>query len=253
MSEPPAPATYLLITGASSGIGREMAVSLSGQYRLILSGRDPGRLQQTRQACQAPDRHLCWARDLADVTTLAQALPAFLRENDARVTGFVHGAALLKVLPLRSIAIGHALDVMNTNVMAALEITRLLLRKDVNSKMLRSVVFVSSIASRFGAKGFSAYCASKAALDGLMKALAVELAPEVRVNSVLPGSVRTPMTEAMFDDPANAERLMRDYPLGVGLPSDIADAVAFLMSDQARWITGHQMVVDGGRSVNISA
>ncbi|MBD8909692.1 SDR family NAD(P)-dependent oxidoreductase, partial [Methylorubrum zatmanii] len=88
MSEPPTPATYLLITGASSGIGREMAVSLSGQYRLILSGRDPGRLQQTRQACQAPDRHLCWARDLADVTTLAQALPAFLRENDARVTGF---------------------------------------------------------------------------------------------------------------------------------------------------------------------
>jgi NAD(P)-dependent dehydrogenase (short-subunit alcohol dehydrogenase family) len=253
MSEPPVSATSVLITGASSGIGREMAVALSGAYSLILNGRDEERLEQTRLACQAPERHLCWARDLADATTLATALPAFLRQHDARVVGFVHCAALLKVLPLRSVTLAQAQDVMNTNVLAALEITRLLLRKDVNSKMLRSVVFVSSIASQFGARGFATYCASKAALDGLMKALAVELAPEVRVNSVLPGGVRTPMTEAMFDDPATAERLMRDYPLGAGLPSDIANAVAFLMSDQARWITGHQMVVDGGRSANISA
>ncbi len=253
MSEPTAPAPHVLITGASSGIGREMAVSLSGAYPLILNGRDEERLEQTRLACRAPDRHLCWARDLADVATLAGALPAFLRQHEARVGGFVHCAALLKVLPLRSVTIAQAQDVMNTNVLAALEITRLLLRKDVNGKMLRSVVFVSSIASRFGARGFATYCASKAALDGLMKALAVELAPEVRVNSVLPGSVRTPMTETMFADPDTAGRLMRDYPLGVGLPSDITAAVAFLMSDQARWITGHQMVVDGGRSVNISA
>jgi NAD(P)-dependent dehydrogenase (short-subunit alcohol dehydrogenase family) len=138
-------------------------------------------------------------------------------------------------------------------VLAAMEITRVLMRKNVNHKSLESIVFISSIASQFGAKGFTAYCASKAGLDGLMKALAVELGPEVRVNSVLPGGVRTPMTDAMFDDPATAERLTRDYPLGIGLPSDISDAVAFLMSAQARWITGHQLVVDGGRSANISA
>lgn len=251
MSDQPAP--FVLITGASSGIGRETAITLSGQYRLILNGRDTGRLEETRQACEAPDRHLSWACDLAEVTTLAQALPAFLQQHDLRVSGFVHCAALLNVLPLRSITIEHALDVMNTNVLAAMEITRLLLRKTVNGKSLNSIVFISSIASQFGARGFSAYCASKAGLDGLMKALAVELAPAVRVNSVLPGGVRTPMTEAMFEDPETAERLTRDYPLGVGLPSDITDAIAFLMSDQARWITGHQMVVDGGRSANISA
>lgn len=253
MSEPPAPATYVLITGASSGIGREMAISLSGEHRLILNGRDAERLEQTRLACQAPYRHRCWPHDLADVTTLASALPAFLQQHDALVVGFVHCAAQLKVLPLRSITIAHAQDVMNTNVLAALEITRLLLRKDVNRKMLTSIVFVSSIASQFGARGFTTYCASKAALDGLMKALAVELAPDVRVNSVLPGSIRTPMTETIFADPATAERLVKDYPLGIGLPSDITHAVTFLMSDQARWITGHQMVVDGGRSANISA
>jgi NAD(P)-dependent dehydrogenase (short-subunit alcohol dehydrogenase family) len=253
MSEISAPARHVLITGASSGIGREMAISLSGQYSLILGGRDAERLEATRQACQSPDRHLCWARDLSDVTTLGDALIGFLAECGVRVASFVHCAAVLKVLPLRSISIGHVQDVMNTNVLAAMEITRVLMRKNVNHKSLESIVFISSIASQFGAKGFTAYCASKAGLDGLMKALAVELGPEVRVNSVLPGGVRTPMTDAMFDDPATAERLTRDYPLGIGLPSDISDAVAFLMSAQARWITGHQLVVDGGRSANISA
>lgn len=251
MSDDPAP--YLLVTGASSGIGREMAISLSGRYRLILGGRDAVRLEQTRAACRSPERHRCWARDLADIATLAEALTGFLAEHDTRVGGFVHCAAILKVLPLRSITIAHAQEVMNTNVLAAMEITRVLVRKQVNAKNLGSIVFISSIAAQFGAKGFTAYCASKAALDGLMKALAVELGPQVRVNSVLPGGVKTPMTAAMFDDPATAERLLRDYPLGVGLPSDISDAVAFLLSDQARWITGQQLAVDGGRSANISA
>lgn len=243
----------LLITGASSGIGREMAVDLSKQYRLILGGRDISRLEETRLLCHDPSRQLCWAFDLADVSALASALPEFLMKKHAQVSGFVHCAALLKVLPLRSISIDHAQSVMNTNALAAMEITRLLMRKNVNQKALQSIVFISSIASQFGAKGFTAYSASKAALDGLMKSLAVELAPDVRVNSVLPGGVRTPMTEAMYADPEMSERLTRDYPLGVGLPSDVTDAVRFLLSDQSRWITGHQLVVDGGRSANISA
>ncbi|HEX8415195.1 MAG TPA: SDR family oxidoreductase [Sphingomicrobium sp.] len=253
MSEQSSRTRYLLITGASSGIGRNMAIDLSRRYRLILNGRDATRLEDTRLACQNPDRHLCWPCDLADLNGLADALSTLLRAHEAEVFGFVHCAALLNVLPLRSITLAHAQAVMNTNMFAAMEITRLLTRRSVNHKALKGLVFISSIASQFGAKGFTAYCASKAALDGLMKALAVELGPEVRVNSVLPGGVRTPMTDAMYADPVTAERLTRDYPLGVGLPSDISDAVQFLLSDQARWVTGHQLVVDGGRSANISA
>jgi NAD(P)-dependent dehydrogenase (short-subunit alcohol dehydrogenase family) len=253
MLEASATDRYLLITGASSGIGRDMAIDLSQRYRLILNGRDEDRLEQTREQCHAPERQLCWPYDLGAVDGLAEAFPAFLESHGARVSAFVHCAALLNVLPLRSISISHARSVMDTNVLSAMEITRLLMRKNVNQKSLESIVFISSIASQFGAKGFSAYCASKAALDGLMKALAVELGPQVRVNSVLPGGVRTPMTESMYADPATAERLTRDYPLGVGLPSDISKVVGFLLSDDARWITGHQMVVDGGRSANISA
>jgi NAD(P)-dependent dehydrogenase (short-subunit alcohol dehydrogenase family) len=160
---------------------------------------------------------------------------------------------MLQVLPLRSIGMDHAQQVMNTNVLSAMEITRLLTRKNVNQKNLSRIVFISTTASQFGAKGFTAYCASKAALDGLMRALAVELAPQVRVNSVLPGAVQTPMTQAMFDDPELGPRLTRDYPLGVGQMSDIVNAVEFLLSDKSRWMTGQQMVVDGGRTINISA
>ncbi len=253
MSEQSPRTQYVLITGASSGIGRDMAINLSKRYCLILNGRDAERLKATRLACQDPDRHICWPCDLAETATLADALPALLGMHNAEVVGFVHCAAMLNVLPLRSITLTHAQTVMNTNMFAAMELTRLLMRKNINYKTLKNIVFISSIASQFGAKGFTAYCASKAALDGLMKALAVELGPEVRVNSVLPGGVQTPMTEAMYADPVTAERLTRDYPLGVGLPSDISDAVQFLLSDQARWITGHQLVVDGGRSANISA
>ncbi|WP_183944579.1 SDR family NAD(P)-dependent oxidoreductase [Sphingomonas sp. BK580] len=253
MSELLLPASYLLITGASSGIGRKLAVRLSQQHRLILNGRDQDRLAETLKLCYQPERHLSFAYDLADVDTLADSLATFLVKNGVVVGGLVHCAALLNVLPLRSITLSHAQSVMNVNMFAAMELTRVLLRKPVNHRALRAIVFISSIASQFGAKGFSAYCASKAALDGLMRALAIELAPHVRVNSVLPGGVRTPMTDAMYADPAVSDRLTRDYPLGVGLPSDIADAVQFLLSDQARWITGHQLVVDGGRSANISA
>jgi NAD(P)-dependent dehydrogenase (short-subunit alcohol dehydrogenase family) len=86
-----------------------------------------------------------------------------------------------------------------------------------------------------------------------MRALAVELAPEVRVNSVLPGAVETAMTKQVFADPEVAPRVSAEYPLGTGKPGDIAAAVEFLLSEDARWITGQQLVVDGGRTVNITA
>ena len=244
---------YLLLTGASSGIGREMAVALSRRHRLVLAGRDGERLEATRLACDSPEQHRTWCHDLADVDGIAGSLGACLAAAPACVEAFVHCAGTLSVLPLRSITAAHAQQVMATNVLSAFEITRLLMRKDVNQKRLRNVVFISTIAAQFGAKGFSAYSASKAALDALMRSLAVELAPDVRANSVLPGAVRTPMTAAMFDDPDTAARLLRDYPLGVGEPRDVIEAVEFLLSDQSRWITGQQLVVDGGRTANISA
>ncbi|MBW9332831.1 SDR family oxidoreductase [Herbaspirillum sp. RU 5E] len=246
------PELCTLVTGASSGIGRETALRLSQHGPLLLHGRDVARLEETRVRCQHPERHHLWPHDLADLAGIERSLVQLLAAQGLQVARFVHCAGVLQVGPLRLLDRGAIERTMNVNFLSAVEITRLLVRKKINEKALNGVVFVSSTASQFGAKGFGIYCASKSALDGYMRALAVELAPAVRVNAVLPGAVRTAMTEHMFEDADVLERMQRDYPLGVGEQADIAAAVNFLLSDEARWVTGQQLVVDGGRTVNIT-
>lgn len=244
---------YVLISGSSSGIGQEMAVQMSGHYRLILNGRNAERLEETRNSCANPSAHHIWRYDLSAVDQLNEQLTSFLAEHGIRVSSFVHCAALLKILPLRSQTLSMVRENMNVNFLSAMEVINVLTKKKVNDRRLQSVVFISSIASKFGAKGFSAYSASKGALDGLMKSLAVELAPNVRLNSILPGGIRTRMTTDIFSSPEMVTKFERDYPLGIGVPQDVINMVEFLISDKSRWITGQQFVVDGGRTTAISA
>jgi NAD(P)-dependent dehydrogenase (short-subunit alcohol dehydrogenase family) len=246
------PAPHTLVTGASSGLGRSAAVRLSGERNLILHGRDPERLEETRRMCVNPERHTVWSFDLKNPGELAGSLTPLLAESGRAVDGFVHCAGMVTVLPMRSVDYRAAQEIMNVNFFSAAEIVHLLLKKKINNQRLTNILFVSSIWSRFGARGHSAYCASKAALDGLMRALAVELAPAIRVNSILPGAIRTSMAAQGFDDPAIVEKLERDYPMGTGQPEDIADAIEFVLSGKARWLTGQEFVIDGGRTVNMS-
>jgi NAD(P)-dependent dehydrogenase (short-subunit alcohol dehydrogenase family) len=246
------PALYTLVTGASSGLGRCAAVRLSGEHNLILHGRSPDRLAETLAMCHHPERHIVWPFDLKSPGELAASLAGLLAGSGRAVEAFVHCAGMVTVLPMRSVDYRTAQEIMNVNFFSAAEIVHLLLKKKVNNQRLTNILFISSIWSRFGARGHSAYCASKAALDGLMRALAVELAPAVRVNSILPGAIRTSMAAEGFDDPSIVETLQRDYPMGTGLPEDIADAIECVLSGKARWLTGQEIVVDGGRTVNMS-
>jgi len=241
-----------LITGASSGIGRAAAIRLSRDRSLILHGRHLQRLEETRQCCTTPDKHIIWQADLNSVASLAESLSLLLANSGRFVDSFIHCAGTVTVLPMRSTDHCAVLGTMTVNFLSAAEIVNVLLKKIVNQRELRNILFISSIWSRFGARGHSAYCASKAALDGLMRALAVELAPAIRVNSILPGAVHTPMAEQGFTDPEIVDRLRKDYPMGTGEVGDIADVIEFLLSDKARWITGQQMTVDGGRTSNMS-
>jgi len=243
---------YTLITGASSGIGRELALRLSCQRRLILHGRDTQRLVATVARCANSDQHILWAYDLREIAGLGQSLSALMTEKGLAIECFIHSAGVLKVLPIRMVNHKAFGEIMNVNVISAAEIISLLAKKAVNHQQLKCILLISSIASNFGAKGFSMYCASKAALDGLMRALCVEMAPVVRVNSILPGAIRTPMTDGLLAEPDVVGKLARDYPLGLGETDDIVSAAEFLVSEQARWITGQQMVIDGGRTANIS-
>jgi NAD(P)-dependent dehydrogenase (short-subunit alcohol dehydrogenase family) len=131
-----------------------------------------------------------------------------------------------------------------------MEIVRILCKRRINRSALRHVVFISSIYSLRGVRGYTPYTTSKGALDSYMQSLAHELAPDVRVNSVLPGAIPTPIAARAFDDPNWVATEEPRYPLGFGNVEDIAQTVAFLLSDGARWITGQKIVVDGGRTVN---
>lgn len=243
---------WVLITGASSGIGRAVSIELSRTYDVVLNGRDEGRLRETASACVPEARKELLPLDVSQVETVADALGAFLESRKLNVTGLVHCAGVSRILPLRMTALIDVQDTFNTNVIAPLMIVKALASKRINGNALKNVVLISSNISDRGAKAFAAYGASKAGVNGLMRCLAVELAPNVRVNSVLPGAVRTRMTEKIFSNEEVVERMKSQYPLGLGTPQNIADAVAFLLSDKAAWITGQQITVDGGSTINIT-
>lgn len=242
----------VLITGASSGMGREMAVRFSSSWRVVLGGRNQEKLEETRRMCSHPGEHLVWRHDLEDVEGLEGSIGPFLLDNGLNVNYLVHCAGMMKAYPLKMVTAKLFQSTFNVNVVSGGLLVKVLMNKKINGQALKSVVFVSSNISNFGAKAFSVYGSSKGAVDSLMRSLAVELAPRVRVNSVLPGGVRTSMTEHMYQDEELIRRMASLYPLGLGDVSDICEAARFLLSENARWITGQQLTVDGGRTINIT-
>ncbi len=241
---------YLLLTGASSGVGRELAKSLSCSYPLILNGRDLERLNETKNECSGET--LVWPYDLTQIDTIESDLTEWIKQRGVSIGSFVHCAGLMKMVPLRSVDAKVLHDTYATNVFAPELIIKTLTSRKVNARNLKSVVLISSNISNRGASAFSVYGSSKAGLDGLMRNLSVELAPNVRVNSILPGGMITEMTKELFEDEGVKKQFEQNYPLGIGTPADIAPFVEFLISDKSRWITGQQITVDGGRTIDIT-
>jgi NAD(P)-dependent dehydrogenase (short-subunit alcohol dehydrogenase family) len=241
--------TYTLITGASSGFGRSIARKLAPSRRILLAGRSKEKLEAVRNTCEAPERHLLWVRDLSQLDGIGQELASFLAARDIRIEHFIHSAGVISIQYARAIEMASVIQLFNVNLFSPMEIIRPLAQKKVNKGALRSITFISSIASRVGAKGYSAYSASKGGLNALSLSLAVELAPAVRVNAVLPGIIETEMNKDHFANPDFVAFVRATQPLGFGYPEDVAAAVEFVVSDRARWITGQEIVVDGGRSV----
>lgn len=241
---------FVLITGSSSGMGEEIAVQLSHNFNVILNGRDEERLVAVHNRL-SEGNHFVWRYDLAEVKGLEESLQSMIIDKGISIAYFVHSAGFMKMYPVKMLTAELFNNSFNINVVSAALITKTLAGRK-NQKALKSAVFISSNISNFGATAFAAYSSAKAGLDGLMRSLAIELAPEVRINSVLPGGVRTRMTEHMYQDKELINRMASTYPLGLGQTSDIYHAVRFLLSDEARWITGQQITVDGGRTVNIT-
>lgn len=242
---------FTFITGASSGLGRELAIYLSRKNDLILNGRDKTRLDETKNLCSDQHKIILWPYDLKNADRLENDFADFIK-GSYEIESFVHCAGTMSMSPLRSLNYEIVEEIFNVNIFSAMMIIKILASQKFNRKNLKSAVLVSSNISNRGARAFSAYGSSKAALDGLARNLAVELAPDVRVNSVLPGGMKTRMTQEIFDDEALINNAAKKYPLGMGTPADIIPTIEFLLSDSARWITGQNITIDGGRTLDIT-
>lgn len=237
----------VLVTGASSGIGREVCV-LSAQLgaKVILVGRNREQLQATADRLNGAPHHI----EVFDCNQL-DAIKDWLKQVSAEqgsLHGLVHCAGLQTLQPLRMMKRAKIDELLRINFLAAVELARAFRQRDVYQKPA-SLVFLSSVMGLVGMPALSIYCASKGALDSFCRALALEYADEaIRVNCVSSGLVRTEML-AKIEQQMTTEQFAAveaAHPLGLGAPQDVANAVAFLLADTGRWITGTTLVVDGG-------
>lgn len=237
---------YMLITGASSGMGALCAKHFSSSHRLIMASENLEMLEAVRNECAKPEQHIMWHCNFAtDREHIAESLTNLLKEHDAVVDKYVHFAGLTKLLPLKTFSIPNIDLIFNVNFFSILEIFKALLKKS-NAKTLNNVVLISAMVSLRGNTGNSIYAASKGAINSLVYTLARELAPDIRINALMPGPIETPMSANL--DEAYKEEMRRDTPLGWGTPQYVVDYVEFLLSDKSKWITGQTLFVDGGRS-----
>lgn len=238
---------HILVTGASSGLGRAAAIAFADcGARLALMGRDAGRLGETRTSLSG-DGHSVHAMAFKDLETTADAVKAIAAEGGA-FDGIFHSAGLELVRPMRMFKNDHAAGLFEAAVFGALGIARAGASRGVLHDGA-ALVFMSSVAGLRGTAGMVGYSTSKAAVDGMVRSLACELAPRrIRVNSIAAGAVETEMHERLsktLGDTAIAD-YERRHLLGFGRTDDIANAALFLLSDGSRWITGTTMSVDGG-------
>ena len=242
--------SFTLITGASSGIGREIAIQLSTSRSVLIHGRDQSRLEETLALCARGNHHL-WNFDLQNVTEIQSSLKGVCAENRFVIGEFVHCAGIPSVGGARLMSATQIQKVFNVNTISALEICATLLKKS-NQHSLRNILFISSIWGSFGSVGHTVYSASKGALDSAMRSLAVELAPTTRVNSLALGVINTPMAKAALSDPTIRSHTEKNYPLGIGETENVSSVCKFLLSDSASWMTGQVIVLDGGRTAHMS-
>jgi NAD(P)-dependent dehydrogenase (short-subunit alcohol dehydrogenase family) len=240
----------ILLTGASSGLGRAIAIECSSAgANIALVGRNIEGLELTKSQLSSGN-HFSYVCDLSDGSKYEKIFKC-IKNDLGLLSGFVHSAGIEVTLPLKASTYKTYSKIMDINTIAAFEISRFLLKKKYRADQV-SIVYLSSIMSVVGSSTQVAYAATKGALVAGARSAAIEYAASgARFNCISPGFVEgTPMSDELFEKlPIELqEKLISNYPLGLGTPKDIANACRFLLSNSSRWITGINMVIDGGYS-----
>lgn len=239
----------IVVTGASSGIGRQCAISCGDRgATVVIFGRDHDRLSATLGEMQKPDRHLCYSIDLLSYDKVGDIIKDVVGKV-GKISGLINCAGISTTLPLRVLSTKKMDAFFQTNVHGAINLTKVLTKPSNITENGASIIFIASVMGIVGEAGKALYGMTKGALIAASKSLAVELAPKkIRVNCVSPGVVETPMSSrSMYSQTEESlDRIKSYHPLGLGRVEDVANACVFLLSDEARWITGTNLFVDGG-------
>lgn len=233
----------MLVTGASSGIGRSTAIECSKMgASVIITARNEDRLRETLSLMEGDNNQMILA-DLSsneDIDALVAQIP--------EIDGLVNNAGFTKMRPILQVNEQVFKDIMQVNAFAPIMLTQKVIKK---KKLIQgSIIFTSSMAALKSSPANSMYGCSKAAVSNFVRNAAQEFASKkIRVNAVCPSMVET---EIMKDNMLSEEQISASkasYPLGRwGKPEEIAWAIIFFLSDASQWITGTNMIIDGGRT-----
>lgn len=233
----------ILVTGASSGIGRAIAIMASelGATVTIL-GRNTDKLKETISLLTG-NGHTMHTVDLSVSEDIDQLISQSIAYD-----GVVFNAGIVEYMPVKFLNDNKIDTTFSVNFDSSVILSQKLIKKKLLNKK-GSLVFISSISSKLGVAGTAMYASSKAALTAFSKVLASELASQgIRSNSICPGIVKTAMTE-QANDVVSEEELQKaesEYPLGYGETTDVAGLVMYLLSGMSKWMTGSDLTIDGG-------
>lgn len=238
----------ILVSGASSGIGRQCAIDFSfNGANVFLLGRNIVELKKTEELCAQDVSVKYFSVDFGALDMLPKEISSICEEIGT-VHGFLHAAGIEKSLPYAHLKTEDYQRIYNVNFISAMEIIKVISSKKYRGDKAKYVL-VSSITSVIGRPTVTAYAASKGAMVSAVKSLSLELAKKgVCINCISPGTILTPMMVKVMDTLTEEQRSARkdSFPLGFGEPTDVSNAAVFLLSDAARWITGQNIIIDGG-------
>ena len=235
----------ILVTGASSNIGRQIAIKCSEMgAKVIVSARSVERLQETVSKMEG-EGHQIIDCDLSDV----DQIPALV-DQVSDLDGIIMCAAIFRTTPIRNNRRKYTEEMFNTNTFANIDLVQLLLKKR-KIKDGGSILFISSVAAHRPYAGNALYSASKGAINSFCQVLAIEQGcKKIRANCISPGIIKRDLQ--IREGAVTQEELKKEearFPLGFGHTEDIAYASVYMMSDASKWVTGTNMIVDGGQSI----
>ena len=232
-----------VVTGASSGMGRQVVLELAQAGANVLAiARGKEALIDLQQ--QYPEKIVISSIDVCDEVNMEKSIEKFVTDK-GKLDGGVHAAGISGLTPIKSFDEEYARRIVDVSFWAGAKLIQIC-SKVKNSNSGASFILFSSVRSQKTDKGLFAYAGAKAAMQIAVKTFAKEFSKrKLRVNTISPGWVITNMTDKLGET-NNLDEVNQNHILGIGMPEDISGVVLFMLSDRSKWMTGSNIVVDGG-------